>query len=125
MTFIVESPSRKSRHYPVTLPCVGAAEERSGRAEGPRSLFNAGEPGDRIRGRQGGGCRAAGAAEPGAPRGGGAGRPRWVSAHRPGELEAETVQDFSAVRCSQHGDLVGTMTQGYEADSHCDTLSCC
>lgn len=66
----------------------------------PRSFSNAAEPGNRSRRRRGGGGRAAGDAGPDAPRGGHAAWPHRVSAHRPGELEAETVEDFSPVCCS-------------------------
>lgn len=58
----------------------------------------------------GGGRRASGAREPGRPPGGDALGRRRVSPPRPGELEAETVQDFSPVRCGQRAPLVGGMT---------------
>lgn len=113
-TFILKTLCRNcSKIVRLTWRC-SLLEERSGRAEGPRSFSNAAKPGNRNGGRRGGGGRAIGAPGPGTQRGRHATRPLRLSSHRPGQLEAETVQDFSPVCCSQHGVLVGIMTQGYQ-----------
>lgn len=82
----------------------------SGRAEGP-GLQDAEDQGSRRRRLYGGGCGAAGTCEPVSQQRGAASRPLEVECVRPGELEAESVQDFSRLYCSQRGGLVSIMTQ--------------
>lgn len=101
----------------LTRMSPGGAERQRG---GTRLFSNAEEPGSSTCRSAGGGRRAAGAAAAGTPRGGDAARPRRVESDRPAGLEAETVQDFSPVRCGQHGVLVGSMTQEYQADPDTD-----
>lgn len=72
-----------------------------------RAFSSADERGSTERRRPDGGDRCLGAPQPGSP---GEGR-AWVSSERGDQLAAETVQNFSPVCCSQHGVLVGVMTQ--------------
>lgn len=79
------------------------------------SFSNAVEPGSRHLWRWGGGRRRVaggpGGSEPDTPRGGEASWARRISCDWCGELEAESLQDLSPARCSQHAGVVrSTMT---------------